>query len=130
MNYQPVGERDGHNYGWPVTEGMHCYNAESCDRDGLTAPVAEYGHDLGQSITGGYVYRGRQYPALQGAYLFADYASGRLWTLHRGDAGRWVMTEQAETGRNISTFGEDEQGELYLADHQEGAVYRITARGR
>ncbi|MDQ3327740.1 MAG: PQQ-dependent sugar dehydrogenase [Chloroflexota bacterium] len=128
--FQPAGDMDGRNYGWPITEGNHCYEAEECDRTGLTAPVAEYSHDIGQSITGGYVYRGEGSPALRGAYIFGDYVSGVLWTLYRNDAGRWVMTQAMDTDRSISSFGEDEAGELYLTDLQEGAVYTITGRPR
>jgi len=128
--FQPAGDKVGRNYGWPITEGNHCYEAEQCDRTGLTAPVAEYSHSIGQSITGGYVYRGENSPALRGAYIFGDYVSGLLWTLYRNAAGRWVMTQVLDTDRNISSFGEDEAGELYLTDLQEGAVYTITGRPR
>jgi glucose/arabinose dehydrogenase len=130
VEYQPAGSRGGQNYGWPITEGSHCYREEGCDRDGLTPPVAEYTHEQGQAITGGYVYRGSRYPRLRGAYIFGDYGSGRLWTLARDAAGRWVMTEMADTEHSISSFGEDEAGELYLTDLQEGTVYRVTGRPR
>jgi len=61
-------------------EGMHCYGASTCDRTGLTLPVAEYDHSLGNcSITGGHIYRGSAYPALRGVYLYGDYCSGRIW---------------------------------------------------
>ncbi|MDP9351225.1 MAG: PQQ-dependent sugar dehydrogenase, partial [Chloroflexota bacterium] len=130
VNYQPANVKEGRNYGWPITEGNHCFQEEECDRDGLTPPVLEYTHDEGCSITGGYVYRGEEYPALQGAYLFGDYCSGRLWTGYHDASGKWGMAQMAETGRSISSFGEDEAGELYLTDLQEGVVYRITARGR
>ena len=69
----------GENYGWPITEAMHCYDADSCDRAGLTEPVAEYEHANGCSVTGGYVYRGEEQPAMQGIYFYGDYCSGRVW---------------------------------------------------
>ena len=128
--FQAADDRGGHNYGWPITEGNHCYEAEECNREGLTPPVAEYSHNVGQSITGGYVYQGERSPALRGAYLFGDYVSGILFTLHRNAADRWVTTEAISTGRSISSFGEDEAGELYLTDLQEGTVYRISGRPR
>lgn len=128
--FQAADDKSGHNYGWPITEGSHCYDAEECDREGLTPPVAEYSHDVGQSVTGGYVYRGERSPALRGAYIFGDYVSGILFTLHRNAADRWVTTRALDTDRNISSFGEDEAGELYLTDLQEGTVYRITGRPR
>ncbi len=130
VNYQPAGLREGRNYGWPITEGNHCFDAENCDRTGLTPPVAEYTHDDGNcSITGGYVYRGARYPQLRGSYVFGDYCSGQLWTLARNGENEWVMTEMTDTDRTISSFGEDEAGELYLTDIQDGAVYRVTAEG-
>lgn len=88
--------------------------------------MAEYDHQQGCSVTGGYVYRGRGIPSLAGQYLFGDYCSGRLWSLNRQD-GAWTMKELIRTDLRISSFGEDEAGELYVVDH-EGAVYRLEAR--
>lgn len=128
INRQPTGSRGGENYGWPVMEGLRCLRGDSCDRSGLTLPVVEYGRDEGQSITGGFVYRGQGYPSLTGAYLFADFVSGRIWSLHQGADGRWVRTELLDTDLGISSFGEDQDGELYVTDLRGGGVYRVTAR--
>ena len=112
----------GLNYGWNVMEGSHCFRRESCDSRGLEMPVAEYGRDGGCSVTGGYVYRGRRMPSLYGAYLYADFCSGKIWALRHDGA---AVTEQmliADTGLSISSFGEDPSGEVYVVTF-EGAVY-------
>jgi hypothetical protein len=79
-------------------------------------PVAEYSHDLGEAVIGGYVYRGKNLPAWQGVYLYGDYSSGRVWgLLHLAD-GSWLNAQMFETGIHISSFGVDEIGEIYLVD--------------
>ena len=119
--------RPGRNYGWNVMEGSKCFRPTNCDTRGLEMPVAEYGREGGCSVTGGYVYRGRRLPTLYGAYLFADFCSGKIWALrHDGSA----VTEQmliADTGLSISSFGEDASGEVYVLTF-EGAVYRFGER--
>ena len=122
--FQAAG-RGGANYGWPITEGQHCRQA-NCDRSGLTAPVTEYPHSKGCSITGGYVYRGTQ-TALRGLYVFGDFCSGRIWTLERDAKGAWLKVERLQTKTRISSFGEDEAGELYVVDHG-GSVYRLLGK--
>jgi glucose/arabinose dehydrogenase len=123
IDVQPAG-KGGQNYGWNVYEGTHLY------RPGVvldhTPPVAEYGHGKGDcSITGGHVYRGSKIPALQGFYVVGDYCSGRLWTLaHVG--GTWSLAELMDTGHAISSFGEDQDGELYLVD-LGGEILRFDA---
>ncbi|WP_455245408.1 PQQ-dependent sugar dehydrogenase [Petrachloros mirabilis] len=120
----------GGNYGWRVMEGTHCYDPDrDCNSDGLTFPIAEYGHEQGRcSITGGYVYRGRLIPSLRGTYLFGDYCSGEIFAVTAGadhkktSAVRILM----RTGFRISSFGEDEAGELYLVDHN-GGVHRLAS---
>jgi hypothetical protein len=115
------------NYGWRVLEGAHCYNPSTgCVRTGRTLPLTEYRHTNGRcSITGGYVYRGTAYPDLVGAYFFADYCSGEIWYVDRG-AARGVSPRLAiDTNASITSFGEDEAGELYVAT-VEGTVYRVT----
>jgi glucose/arabinose dehydrogenase len=126
----PAGTAGGLNFGWPRMEGLHCYGASQCDRAGLFMPVAEYDHSLGCSITGGYVYRGQAQPLLDGAYLFGDYCSGRLWTLSRDANGTWVRTQMLATNVQISSFGEDEAGEVYVTGLNDGTVYRIAASAR
>ena len=86
-------------------------------------PVFEYGRDAGQSVTGGFVYRGERVPDLAGTYVFGDYGSGTIWGLRpAGDS--WEDFVLAETGFSISSFGEDEDGELYVVDFG-GTVYAI-----
>jgi glucose/arabinose dehydrogenase len=120
-------ERGG-NYGWRIMEGAHCFGSQnSCDRSGLILPIAEYGREGGCSVTGGYVYRGSRIRELVGRYLFADYCSGRLWILTEGASGRWTTSTLLDSGLRVSSFGEDQDGELYVVDHG-GAIYRIVAR--
>ena len=129
VNRQPAGSAGGQNYGWPIMEGMHCREpAVNCDPMGqLTLPIGEYGHDLGISVTGGYVYRGSTYPIMQGRYIFADFGSGRIWTLHEVSPGVWARVERLDSDLTISSFGEDEAGEVYLTAYQTG---RSTSSGR
>ena len=122
----------GANLGWNVMEGTSCYAVAGCSPDGLVLPVAEYGRDLGCAVTGGFVYRGGSV-GLAGWYLFGDYCTGLLFGV-RSDAPAPAAGERAErprilleTGANISAFGEDADGELYLADLASGTIYRIVA---
>ena len=118
----------GGNYGWRVMEGVHCYvPALFCEPKPFIAPVLEYGHDNGRcSITGGYVYRGRA-ASLAGQYLYGDYCSGEIFLLSKTQAGAPSQTPDValKTPFRISSFGEDETGELYVLDHA-GGVYRIA----
>src|SRR3990172_7798970 len=108
-------------------EGLHCIKSKTCDTSGLVMPVVEYDHDAGCSVTGGMVYRGTRFPSLDGAYLYGDYCSGRVWGMRR--SGRqWIAKELVDTRLSISTFGEDEAGELYIADHGGGGIFRIEIR--
>lgn len=123
----PGGLGRGANYGWARMEGRHCYpSGEGCARSGFTLPVAEYGHDEGCSVTGGYVYRGKEFPALEGVYLFGDFCSGRVWGIASGGPDEQTPVLLAETGRAISSFGEDEAGELYLTDLADGSLWRVV----
>lgn len=123
VNFQPASSAGGENYGWDTMEGNHCYAAATCNMTGLTPPVAEYGHSLGCSVTGGFVYRGTQFPALAGTYFYGDYCSGRIWSVRR-EGGQFVNQLALESGVSITTFGEDEAGELYLAD-SGGNIRRV-----
>lgn len=128
VNVQPAGSRGGENYGWPIMEGTHCFQASTCDREGLTLPVAEYSHDLGCSITGGYVYRGAAQPALQGVYFYGDYCSGRIWGVAPTADGAWQAAELLESDAQISSFGETEDGELVVVDYA-GNLFRLVHTG-
>jgi glucose/arabinose dehydrogenase len=124
IDRQPLDPPGGANYGWNLMEGNHCFQS-GCDPTGLTMPIAEYSHQLGCSVTGGYVYRGTAQAALRGMYIFGDYCSGRLFTVHSED-GAITTGTVAESGLNISSFGEDEAGELYLVDLSGGGLYRLV----
>ena len=126
VNFQPATSIGGENYGWDVLEGTHCLGATNCTRTGMVEPVIEYNHSTGGcSVTGGYVYRGTRSPRLQGLYLYGDYCSGKIWAARRGFSGAVTSTQLADTAYSISTFGEDVNGEIYVADHG-GAIYRIV----
>lgn len=106
------------NYGWRHLEGNHCYNPPTgCPTAGKTMPMAVYGHSVGCSVTGGYVYRGATYPDLRGVYLFGDYCSGRVWGLDANGPATQAPVQLYDTGANISSFGEDQAGNVYLVDH-------------
>jgi glucose/arabinose dehydrogenase len=126
INLQQPGQ-GGLNYGWNITEGLHCFRGASCDTAAFLEPVAEYSHDQGCSVTGGYVYRGKSFPQLAGAYFFGDYCSGLLWSLTGQPGAAWSRSAPLETDLRISSFGEDEAGELYLLSIGEGRVYQIVA---
>ncbi|MGC4191037.1 MAG: PQQ-dependent sugar dehydrogenase [Thermomicrobiales bacterium] len=118
----------GQNFGWSIMEGNSCYNAETCDDSGLTHPVFVYSHDEGGcSVTGGYVYRGSAVSSLVGAYLCGDYCSGLIWGIGPDGSGGFSVSTPVESGFAISSFGQDEAGELYVIDQTGGALYRITA---
>jgi uncharacterized repeat protein (TIGR03806 family) len=116
----------GGNYGWNLMEGNHCYPATaSCSSSGLLPPVAEYDHTQGTAVTGGYVYRGSEMPFLYGQYLYGDFGSGMLWSLSADGSGGYSVTQLLATGLNISTFAEDQNGELYLL-HLGGTIHKIA----
>ncbi|MBI2762737.1 MAG: PQQ-dependent sugar dehydrogenase [Chloroflexi bacterium] len=120
----------GLNFGWNTLEGAHCFAPKSgCSTAGLTLPVTEYGHDLGCTVIGGAVYRGQAQPLLVGAYLFADYCSGRLWALDAADSGPMAPVRVGTAGAGIAGFGEDADGELYAAN-LDGTISRIVATTR
>jgi glucose/arabinose dehydrogenase len=131
VNHQPASSSGGENYGWPIYEGDRCFQSTSCDDSGLTRPVAVYStHVQGScAVTGGYVYRGQDFPALQGIYFFGDYCNGTIWGLQQV-SGSWENEALASSGLWISSFGEDEDGELYLLDHSGGGLYQLVEVNR
>jgi glucose/arabinose dehydrogenase len=126
IDFQPAGQ-GGQNYGWNVMEGFHCFRGQNCEQSGFTLPIAEYDHGQGCSVTGGYIYRGSQQPALTGQYLYADYCSGRYWAAWRTDDGAWHTQVVANTQTHPSSFGEDESGEVFVSDLSSGTIYRVVA---
>lgn len=127
IHFEPKGSKGGKNYGWNIMEGLHCFKTENCSRNGLSLPVAVYDHDSGCSITGGMVYRGIMFPQLQGIYFYGDFCSGRVWGLKQSGE-EWMNKELKNSGLSISTFGEDEEGEIHIADYGKGNIYRIEAK--
>jgi glucose/arabinose dehydrogenase len=124
IDYAPA-DQSGLNFGWRCKEANSIFNNDPPCTGTLTDPVAAYGRDVGQSVTGGYVYRGLAYPTLQGTYFYADFVSGRIWSITK-DGSRWTApVQELDTGYNIASFGEDEAGELYVVD-LNGAIYQLT----
>jgi glucose/arabinose dehydrogenase len=129
VDFQPASSHGGENYGWNTLEGNLCYNPSiNCvPPDRYAPPVAVYDHGTndsnGCSISGGGVYRGVNYPRMQGMYFYADYCKGRIWGLIYSNG--WHYQQLLDTSLWISTFGEDEAGNLYLADLASGVIYQI-----
>lgn len=119
----------GLDFGWNIMEGAVCYQAATCDQDGLTLPVTDYGHDEGCSVTGGAVYRGTDQPALAGKYVFTDYCGGRIWVVDAGTEGRQEPIPVMDSGRTISAIAPGPDGELYATDLATGELLRIVAGG-
>lgn len=117
----------GRNYGWRPMEGALCTPtiSRNCDRRGFEPPLHDYGRDLGVTVVGGYVYRGRAIPALIGTYVFADYGTGRLFGLRHDGSAVTAHATLLDTDLAITSFGQDENGELYVVAH-EGGIYRIA----
>jgi len=126
----PAGTGAGTNFGWRIMEGSSCTGLASppipCNDASLQLPIVEYTHALGCSVTGGYVYRGTSVPALIGQYLYGDFCTGRIWAAQRIGTGPWTAAELGATGYSISTFGEDEAGELYFANYANGDIYQFA----
>ncbi len=127
----------GKNYGWNVMEGFICTPPENstpntCDTAGMTLPVKDYNHSLGDAIIGGYVYRGYRQPSLVGDYVYGDNGSGRIWLLRYENGTRTLDTLLLQAPFNISSFGEDEHQELYVVSHSFSSVtsiYRFNGPG-
>ncbi len=102
---------------------MSCATTTPATAAPLTAPILVYDHDFGCSVTGGFVYRGN-IGGLHGLYVFADYCSGRIWFAEDGPGG-WTAEQWGNAGFGISAFGEDDDGELYLANRSNGVIYRF-----
>ena len=115
----------GLNYGWNIMEGSLCYPAsKTCSQTGLQLPVWEYQHPLGIAITGGYIYYGSLTPSLTGAYVYGDYGTGLIWALWIGAAQTLQNHVLLHSKLNISSFGVDQNGELYIVDLR-GKIYKL-----
>ena len=115
----------GENYGWNDREGAHCYDPPSGCADTFREPHAEYGHALGQSVTGGFVYRGSAVSNLAGWYVFGDFVNGRIFGFEQSSAEGVVPDILFESGVSIVSFAEDADGELYVLDYFAGTIHRI-----
>lgn len=129
IDFQPASSAGGENYGWSLMEATHPYPPEAAAPDpaAFTMPVVEYDRQAGTSVTGGSVYRGTAQPALWGTYFYADFSVGRIWGLQRMTDGSVETRLLLETGMLISSFGEDEAGELFVVDFN-GGVHRVVAQ--
>lgn len=132
INMEPAGSPGGRNYGWKMMEGTNCFGDTSgcgavpaCNSPALTAPVLEYSHTAGCSVTGGVVYRGSLVPDLYGRYLYGDYCSGTIWSAWQAN-GEWLTEELPIALPRIVSFDEDLDGEVYLTDISNGNIFQLT----
>lgn len=122
-----AGNPSGLNYGWDFREGTHVFEDVPPAGLVLVDPILEYDHSAGCSVTGGFVYRGLQLPDLYGVYLYGDYCSGIVWGAIELNDGTWISKQLFSTGLNISSFGQDLQGEVYLIGHS-GEIYKLIRK--
>jgi glucose/arabinose dehydrogenase len=127
VNFLPAGDTGGANFGWNYFEATHPYQGNPPPDLDLLPPIAEYNHALGCSVTGGVVYRGQRNSEWQGVYLYGDYCTGNIWGVRRDSQGNWNNALLFEGIGRISSFGEDEIGEVYLLDHA-GNIYTLDIK--
>ena len=127
VNFVPAGSLPGKNFGWDYREGFAVYEGEPPQNLALDEPIWVYDHGQGCSVTGGVVYRGEALPEWQGVYLVADYCNGNIWALMQDELGVWRSEMVFETGINVSSFGQDLSGEVYILDHR-GRVLKMVRR--
>jgi glucose/arabinose dehydrogenase len=127
IDFLPAGSPGGANFGWNYREGAHPYEGNPPAGLNLIDPVAEYDHSQGCSVTGGYVYRDQDLLDWNGVYLYGDYCSGLVWGLLHLPDGSWQNARLFESGARITSFGQDQAGEIYLVDHQ-GGIYRLAKK--
>jgi glucose/arabinose dehydrogenase len=129
IDFQAAGDLIGRNYGWNIMEGESCYppGTAGCNRTGLALPVFVYDHSLGCSVTGGHVYRGSEFPSLQGVYLFGDLCSTRIWGIRKNGAAWGNALLANNTTVTITTFGEDELGNVYVVNYANGDLLQILS---
>jgi glucose/arabinose dehydrogenase len=133
IDVAPAAKLVGHNFGWNVLEGLHCFRSRDCDRSGMTDPVVEYSHDEGCSITGGIVYRGRAIPELHGTYFYSDYCTAILrgFRWRNGEVvDHWDWKGALDPDSQlaaVSSFGRDADGEMYVLS-LDGAIWKMVRR--
>ncbi len=118
---------NGKNYGWNIMEGSHCYLATTCDSTGMTLPIFEYGHDVGNAIIAGAVYRGSAHAELVGQYIYGDYGTGKIWALSNssGTIDNMILDDMRLT---LSAFGIDENKELLVVGYDSGIIYKLIEK--
>ncbi len=115
----------GGNYGWRCREAAHAFNSTCGPANNLIDPIAEYGHAVGVSVTGGFVYRGSAIPGLAGRYVFGDFSSGRIWHIARDATPTLTMTSGFDSSLQIASFAQGMDGELYVVNYS-GSLHRLT----
>ncbi|WP_439484256.1 PQQ-dependent sugar dehydrogenase [Cyclobacterium plantarum] len=117
---------NGGNYGWNTMEGFECFDPESgCEQEGLELPIWAYDHSEGDaSVTGGYVYRGAAIPELQGQYVYADFISGRIWSLEFSNLSDPINKELMQAPFPVAAFGLDQENELLISGF-DGKIYKF-----
>jgi glucose/arabinose dehydrogenase len=127
VDFLPAGSPAGANFGWSLMEGSHPFRGQGDAAANLILPIAEYDHNSGCSITGGYVYRGQVLPEWQGVYFFGDFCRGTIWGLLKSATAQEVKVVSKING-NISSFGVDASGEIYAMEHTNGDIYKLVPR--
>lgn len=129
IDFQPATSTGGENYGWRCYEGNAAFNTSGCGpMNNYTFPIHEYANSsiIGCSITGGFVYRGGLFELMIGHYVYADFCSGNIWSIHQDKNGTWVNTSQGQhIPMQYSTFGENNKGEIFMSGLSNGIIYRI-----
>jgi glucose/arabinose dehydrogenase len=128
IDFLPAGSPGGSNFGWNFREGLHDFKGSAPAGLVMTDPIFEYKHPTGCSVSGGSVYRGAAIAEMQGIYLFGDYCNGKIWGLLRGADGQWQNKLLFQSGAFLSSFGEDDQGEMYLTDNNAGVVLKLVKK--
>jgi glucose/arabinose dehydrogenase len=131
IDFQPAASNGGENYGWRCKEGNLNYKPDShCSAETFTPPILDYDHGGNKcAVVGGYRYRGARYGLMNGVYFYADNCTGEVWQA-TGSGANWTPSSPIDTSYAISTFGEDQAGELYFADRDAGEIYHIVANSK
>ena len=122
--------KGGLNYGWDTVEGRHCFDPpQGCHKKRFRLPIHEYSHNVGNVVTGGYVYRGSAITKLRGTYVFTDFGSNDIWGLTVDNTGKWTRSVlvHSDDSLNIASFGENDDGELFAVDLVSGTLFSIAA---